>query len=183
MYERYLNEYPWLKTENLYTGKVDENYCALDDLPEGWVKAFGDMFVKELDVAIKKANLSDEFYVEQAKEKYGCMRFYESTSNHEIREIIERYSVISENVCAICGRPDTPLLDKIPWIQPICKNCYSVKLKYTSPDEYDELHSESGRIQNSYKTVRFSKKEKIEEIHYIKQTADRIRRKFKKENE
>ena len=52
----YSKKYPWLKINSLYSSDGSD-YDAMDDIPEGWRIAFGDLLCEELDAAIKKAGV------------------------------------------------------------------------------------------------------------------------------
>ena len=90
----YLKKYPWLRTQNLYTGKVEDDYCALNDIPKGWVLAFGKMFCEEMDVVLKDLGISDKFFVAQMKEKFGSLRFYPSVRDEKIRKVVKKYEAL-----------------------------------------------------------------------------------------
>ena len=51
--KKLIEKYPWLQIRNVWTGELvkpeDYEFTWLDDLPDGWRKAFGLQMVKELD--------------------------------------------------------------------------------------------------------------------------------------
>ena len=77
--KKLLKRYPWLMPRNIWTGKIPEDYdfsyIEWFGWPQGWNKAFGTMFLKEIGAEIKKSRLI-HFQVQQMKEKYGQMRCY-----------------------------------------------------------------------------------------------------------
>ena len=175
----YLKKYPWLRTENLWTGQVEENYCALQALPEGWVEAFGEMMCKELDQAIKAANLESDFYILQAKEKWGFLHLYISHNTDEINDIIRKYERLSSNICICCGKPDVSMLN-LSWISPICENCYNEHISDTRP--YSEVVDEDNRMPDVVRYRQYSKEFdppgwKDFEID-ISETAEKIRKRW-----
>ena len=141
---KYIEKYPWLRTLNLYTGKVENQYDAMDDMPDGWRIAFGDMFCEEMDAAIKKENAVDEFYISQLKEKFGALRVYPSGTTPEISSIIRKYEFLSHYICAHCGKPDV-YMTNTGWILPLCKDCYDKNVNYAKKYE-DVIDDESSPI-------------------------------------
>ena len=66
-----IKKYPWLQLRNVRTNeKLDSEFTWLDDLPEGWRKAFGLQMVEELDQILRKANYQDKYKIAQIKEKW-----------------------------------------------------------------------------------------------------------------
>ena len=66
-----IEKYPWLQIRNVWTNeKLDDEFTWLDDLPEGWRKAFGLQMVEELDQILRKANYQDKYKIIQIKEKW-----------------------------------------------------------------------------------------------------------------
>jgi len=66
-----IKKYPWLQIRNVWTNKkLDSEFTWLDDLPEGWRKAFGLQMVEELDQILRKANYQDKYKITQIKEKW-----------------------------------------------------------------------------------------------------------------
>ena len=72
--KRLVEEYPFLIPRNRFTDEIpddyDYTYTELDDMPDGWRKAFGEQMCAE----IKEALGPDiyDYRVIQIKEKYGC---------------------------------------------------------------------------------------------------------------
>ena len=125
---------------NEYKDWYNDNLTALnakmyeaDLLPNGWV----DTFIPKMKEELAKA-LGDyvyDFVVFQIKEKYGVMRMYWSWSDRKytgselvdlaeisetVEAIINKYEDISENTCAICGKPATKMTTG--WVWPVCDN-------------------------------------------------------------
>lgn len=181
----YGKKYPWLRLRNLYTGKLFGNgYDAMDDLPEGWRKAFGSMMCEELDAVIKTADLKDTIIFDQVKEKFGSLRIYYSPYNCEIDEIIKKYEVLSQNICIHCGKPDVPIIDT-GWVRPSCRECYhkvSNRIYYS----YDLLsEGKESRMRDTYQVTKhkwiseengFAVSEVTE--HDIHETAEKIREEY-----
>lgn len=179
----YGKQYPWLRLRDLYSGEIDTESDAMDDMPEGWRKAFGSMMCEELDAAIKAAGLEDEFIFEQVKEKYGELRIYCSPYNREVDEIIRKYEVLSSNICIHCGKPDVPMLIT-NWIRPSCRECYINSNRITGT--YEMLSKgHADRMSDSYKVTRrkWIAAEKrhtdpVETVYDIHETADKIRSEY-----
>ena len=70
-----IEKYPWLQIRNVWTNeKLDDEFTWLDDLQEGWRKAFGVQMVEELDQILRKANYQDEYKITQIKEKWRWIK-------------------------------------------------------------------------------------------------------------
>ena len=69
-----IEKYPWLQIRNVWTGELvepeDYEFTWLDDLPNGWRKAFGLQMVKELDKILRKANFQNDYQIVQIKDKW-----------------------------------------------------------------------------------------------------------------
>ena len=200
-------KYPWLiPNTHYFNGRIlkkrDWNYSWTwwGDMPRGWRKCFGNMLLEELDIAIKKYNLTAQFGIDQIKEKYGRLTIYCHGFNDEISQIIDKYEYISLNVCVQCGAIDVPMVND-SWISPICFNCfkkhchgqdkwYSKEYKdYKSrTDEeiwnlYKEFTSdeeEDWKICNSYTIRKWSKEETINITYNISDTVAKIRKRYEK---
>lgn len=173
-----VKKYYWLKPLSVWTGKpLDDynyTYTELDCMPDGWRKTFGEMMIDEINESLKKHNQKN-FMIHQIKEKYGELRFYTNGCYEDTQEIINKYSVISRNVCLGCGKLDIPMIDD-GWMSPVCYSCfykgYRRREKYLkikelkTEDEIKEIYNkficdepdENGEylIPDNYKVNRFS---------------------------
>lgn len=122
-----IEKYPWLQVRNIWTGELlkleDYNFTWLDDLPEGWRKAFGLQMVEELDRILKKANYQNEYRITQIKEKYGVLCWYDNGvptgTSKEYDKWLAKYEELSKHTCLICGKPGE--IDyKQYWLMPLC---------------------------------------------------------------
>lgn len=95
----------------------------LEGLPLGWQKFLREM-VDELYEEIVRSNL-DEYSVEQSKEKYGELRWYDYGGNKKTNEIVARYESISPAFCIHCGKPATKATKG--WITYVCDECFNEK--------------------------------------------------------
>ncbi len=69
--QKLIKKYPWLQIVDVYTGKsMNSEFTWLDDLPEGWRKAFGLQMVEELDRILRKADYQNKYQITQIKEKW-----------------------------------------------------------------------------------------------------------------
>lgn len=188
-----VTKYPWLAPHSAWNGEVVDNYdytwTELDALPRGWVKGFGKVFVEELGEGIERAGLTNQYYVAQAKEKYGSMRWYDSGGTEETYNIIRKFEVISQHVCIFCGRLDVPMLNE-RWMSPECYHCFRQRTLKWHPDYSEEKiremyqkyicdePDENGNylIPNSYKVRRTSQGEEQEITFDIKATVDKVRK-------
>ena len=185
--KKLIQKYPWLRAVDWYTmcPTYDKrnDLCGLwDDLPRGWLSAFGVQMCDEIQILLKEYSQDKTAYIEQAKEKYGGMRIY-MAAPHEVQEVIDIYSAISENVCCMCGRPHVPMLN-LSWISPYCKSCFE-KLQrrneyfYQKPYEtYAPESKEHWRIPNQLTWHRYSKGEESEYTIDISERVRQIERRW-----
>lgn len=110
-----IEKYPFLKIDG------ESKYNMLDDMPEGWRKAFGEKFCDELYELVKKADLLNKFRIVQIKEKFGALRVYSNTYTDDILDLFNRYELLSETICIECGKPATKIT--LGWISPYCDDC------------------------------------------------------------
>lgn len=193
-------KYPFLIPRYDWSGEIIEDYdytsTYLDDIPIGWKKAFGEMMCEEIKQELIRCNYLDEFRIIQAKEKFGQARIYTNGTpvGCKVLEIIDKYSVLSENICIICGKPDVPITNN-GWISPYCKKCYTTPSKWyveeypnevdhwieTHVEDWEEYNKEEpNKMRNSYTIKRWSKEKGDETITYdISETANKIRAKYR----
>ena len=93
----------------------------LDDMPQGWRIAFGRKLCEELKEELVKNNALDSYEVEQIKEKFGGLRWYDNCHLPGVQVIIAKYEVLSEKTCIVCGKP-AKWMSK-GWISPYCDDC------------------------------------------------------------
>lgn len=150
--KKLVKKYYWLMPRNVWTGKVltDYDYSFIEwGWSDGWDKAFGDMFMKELGEEIKRIDQKN-FQILQIKEKYGSARCYTSGTSKEAFRIIDKYESLSRNICYFCGRPDVPITNA-GWVLPMCKSCYEKKWRRGSKLEYEEVvDDEECRMSDAY---------------------------------
>ena len=115
-------KYPFLKSY-FNRKKLIVRYTYLDEMPEGWKKAFGLQLCKELKEALLRESKQKlkNYHVNQVKEKYGSLHWYDSGGNVETDKIIKKYEEISWHTCCKCGRPASVI--STGWICPYCDNC------------------------------------------------------------
>ena len=130
-----IEKYPWLQIRNVWTGELvepeDYEFTWLDDLPNGWRKAFGLQMVKELDEILRKANYQNEYRLTQIKEKYGSLRWHDNgvpvTISKEYYKWMTKYEELSKHTCLICGEPGK--IDYTQsWLMPLCDKCRKEEL-------------------------------------------------------
>lgn len=70
-----IEKYPYLQIIDVLTGKtMDSEFTWLDDLPEGWRKAFGLQMIEELDQILRKVDYQDKYQITQIKEKWRWIK-------------------------------------------------------------------------------------------------------------
>lgn len=183
-----IDKYPWLYIRRDYdfdtdTYSIPENpdyKCTwLDAMPDGWRKAFGEMMVEEIDNELRKHDFVDKFEILEVKEKYGELRMYCGGAPREVHRIIQKYEVISRNVCMVCGKPDVHIRED-GWIWPQCRECYEKDDYHHLPYEEVVYIDEDPNIPDSYKVTSWSNDEGEKVTEYdISETVGEIRRRWK----
>jgi len=202
---RLVKKYSWLIPRNCWTDKVPDDYdysyiewgCAT-----GWDKAFGNIFLEELGDAIKEAGLEHTFRILEIKEKYGQLRMYTNGYTEKINRIIDKYSVLSENICIGCGKPDVSMIND-GWYSPWCFDCFKKNWRHredyirrsrekrgdsvdppASEDEikkaYEECVVDKPEMSESYTIRRYNKDGNEDETIDISETANKIRKRWDK---
>ena len=98
------------------------SYTELDNMPDGWRKAFGIQMCKEIKNELKKYNYLYKYRIAQIKEKFGILRWYDNGSPDGcVYPIINKYEDLSWRTCIVCGKPATKISKG--WISPFCDNC------------------------------------------------------------
>ena len=113
--------YPFLIIRDWKDNPIEEEYTYLDDMPDGWRRAFGIQMCEEIRKVLVKKNRLYIYRIEQVKEKFGGLRWYAYGSTTEIDKIIDKYEDISYHTCVCCGRPATKM--SYGWICPYCDKC------------------------------------------------------------
>lgn len=172
--KKLLKKYPWLAPMDWWGRRLSPRqhkyeWTELNELPRGWVKAFGEMMCEELDQVLIKNHMKDDFYIFQLKEKWGRMEMYHNHCTDEISRVIDKYSTLSENICAFCGRPDT-IVTTDGWVIPMCQKCFDDDVRW------NKLYSDKdGRMADSY-TIKRCKGD--ETTYDISETAQKIRSRY-----
>lgn len=121
------DKYPFIKYRNcdspsneIIDGYYDDT--MLDCMPQGWYIAFALDMCEELAQALNRAGIPlDEYQVEQVKEKFGGLRWYDDNGCDETFDIIRKYEQISYDTCCVCGEP--AVWETTGWICPYCDAC------------------------------------------------------------
>ena len=121
--ERYPFLIPWNRWSGDPVPDYDYSYTELDNMPEGWRRAFGLRMCEDLRNALIDDNDLYRWRIVQLKEKYGELRLYDN--GHKIGStvpmIIDRYAKLSMRTCIQCGAPATRMTTG--WISPYCEKC------------------------------------------------------------
>lgn len=196
-------KYPFLIPRYEWSGKILKDYdytsTYLDDMPNGWRKAFGEMMCEEIKQELVRCNYLDEFRIIQAKEKFGGLRIYTNGEpvDCKVQQIIDKYSVLSENICIVCGKPDVPMTHN-GWSSPYCKKCFTTPTdwyKKEFPNKVDEWiknhiedweeynKEETNKMVSAYTVHTWTKEKGDKTINYdISETAQKIRAKWEAEH-
>ena len=92
-----------------------------DAMEDGWKKAFGKQYLKDLKKQLKKDKMLYSWRITDIKEKYGTQRLYCNWGTEELYNIINYYENLSWNTCIKCGKPATYTSEG--WIAPYCEEC------------------------------------------------------------
>lgn len=192
---RYLvKKYPWLKPwrrwkknrEQYGWDKRDKyQYTMLDGMPYGWYKSFGKMMLEELHEEICRSNLRN-FRISYIKEKWGYLNVYASGYNDKIMNIIDKYETLSQNICAVCGKPDVGITNR-GWIYPLCYKCYSRSWRIINTDMDDDqireiYNKDIAGSTNKMPDVMTKIINGTEVTTDISDTAEKIRQNWKNKN-
>ena len=127
----------WIHDNPLQWLHCIPTFSELDDMPNGWRKAFGIQMCKEIKAELKRHKGALKRYrITQIKEKFGGLRWYDGyTTEKIIHEIIPKYEALSHKTCIICGKPATCI--SAGWVSPYCDDCKSNKHDYVPIGEDD----------------------------------------------
>ena len=117
--------YPYLIPRKCRTGEIHKDYdysyvVGEHDLPQGWFKLFLQCCEDILE-PLEKNGCLNKFRFLQVKEKYGSMRLYSNGAPEEVLQILDKYELLSGQVCCICGKPAA--LETDGYICPYCNDC------------------------------------------------------------
>ena len=132
-------------------------YTELDVLDKGWRKAFGLYICKD----IKRALLEDGgrkrlrmYGIDQIKEKYGELCWYDHGGNEETNKIIAKYTFISRHTCIVCGKSADYVTRG--WIEPYCKEHLPDYIDPDDPEQVHEYFTEDFKFYGVYR-IKFDK--------------------------
>lgn len=150
------DEFPFMR-RNLSVKEQEEQYGGVKDLysawglemSNGWFQLIWDMCT-EISEAYEAAGEPIDIVVDQAKEKWGTLRFYWrpqsqkimlhafdnlgggssmrvrpgfSEVHQKVGEIVSKYEEKSAHICEICGKPGC-LRSDLGWVQTLCGEHY-----------------------------------------------------------
>lgn len=113
-------KYPFLKFYNK-RNRFFQTSCYLFCMPIGWRKAFGIQMCNEIKESLLRTggkSAVNNYYIDDVKEKFGGLRWYDSHSTVEVEKIINKYENISYHTCIVCGKPAN--VRTTGWICPYC---------------------------------------------------------------
>lgn len=205
-----INKYPfllpkyWNRDNMIYEADKDYDYTLteLDAMPNGWRKAFGEMMCEEIKEELIKHNCLDEYLILDIKEKFGQLRWSDNGTpiGCNTSQIIDKYSVLSENICIFCGKPDVPMTGTLPsYLSPLCKSCYCTPTDFAKDElskaelkqyitanekEWEEYNYDDNNKMPDFYTVKSWSKETGEKTttYDISKTANKIRAKWRTEH-
>lgn len=172
--KKLVERYPFLRPHNNYCGYLEvDNYnydCTLlDEMPAGWRKRFGLVMCEMIREALLKDNLLENYRVDQIKEKYGSLRWYDAGYNDEVAIIVSQFEYISEHTCIVCGKLDVKMTNN-GWIVPLCEKC-SNRNYFTIPySNWPET-----KLEDEFKIIRTTKEGKTTTIISVKDILDKIK--------
>ena len=160
----------WAFVEKFYSGVEDflglfhiiPTYTELDALDTGWRKAFGMYICKDL----KRALLADGgwkrlkmYRIDQIKEKFGELCWYDHGGNEETDNIIAKYTYISRHTCITCGKSADYVTKG--WVEPYCKEHLPDYVDPNNEEQVHEYYTEVFPFYGHYR-IKFNKKENSE---------------------
>jgi hypothetical protein len=179
-----IEKYPFLTPIDFMGRKISKklhkyDFTLLDEMPSGWRKTFGKLLAEDINQQLLRDGIDpNDYIVQQVKEKFGELRWYDYNGSKAIDKIINDYSHLSGNICCICGKPDVPMLS-LSWISPFCEKCFS-KLNYKNSYEEYVNDEEPSRMADK-RRVKIWSQDDIKEIEYdISETATKIRKMWNK---
>ena len=116
------------------------SYTELDAMEQGWRIKFGENICKEIKYSllhtytkeiknrfsisyiiayIKGLHMLFNYRIEQIKEKFGGLRWYDYGGTNDVFNIINKYEDISYKTCIVCGKPAKYITKG--WICPYCE--------------------------------------------------------------
>lgn len=121
-----IREFPFIKEpeEGILVEWAKEKlqiYTWLDEIPDGWRKAFGLDLLKDLKKALIEDNLLNEFCFSEIKEKYGALRIYGFNYGPCTNDVLDKYENLSRFICVRCGEKAEYVSQS--WICPWCEDC------------------------------------------------------------
>lgn len=137
--KKLIEEYPFLLPRNRFSDETaddyDYSYTELDDMPDGWRKAFGAQLLKELKEILEKGNCLNEYRICQIKEKFGGLRWYDNgilqSISDEYDRWLEKYENLSFETCIHCGEKAVGFTRG--WIMPYCQKCANEEERILTP--------------------------------------------------
>jgi hypothetical protein len=176
MTHEYLKRYPWSRGYDPYPEDKNEESCTLDWIPEGWEKAFGEIMCEEFEKVIKENNLTDDFRIDEMKEKYGSLRIFCHPCTPAINNSVNTFEMISEAVCGCCGSIEGVKLVPWGWVFPYCRRCFGKIHRTTDFSKFDALPDQELPI-----VVKWTRYSKNGTEHFeldISETTQKIRERY-----
>ena len=138
---------------------VIPSYTELGAVDKGWRKAFGIYICKD----IKKALLADggrkrlkQYGIDQIKEKFGELCWYDHGGNEETNRIIAKYEYISSHTCITCGKSADYVTKG--WIEPYCKEHLPEHIDPNDEEQVNTYYTKEFPFYGHWR-MDFSKKE------------------------
>jgi len=179
--KKIIDEYPFLRSmwwdRDTQSYKWDYKTTILDDVPKGWEDLILCM-AEDIKPLLKESNQLFDFFAIEVKEKFGGLRFYHNCKcPEEVDEIINDYSILSENVCVRCGKPDV-LIVPTGWVLPWCRDCYKDKELWDKLYKESEIEDRTLATERSWKVWDFGRDNPIILTRVISDKAQKIRKRY-----
>jgi hypothetical protein len=139
-----VQKYPFLSVEKDYYERT-----WLDDMPCGWRYAFGELICSDIKEGLMKSGYLHDYKIEQIKEKFGELRWYDYGSAREVMETIDRYTCASRYICIECGKIKVPICNFGSYVSPYCEECFDI-LNKNYCESFEKL-SKSKATPKEYK--------------------------------
>lgn len=132
--ETLAEKYPYINTNDYIWHELIH---TAQEYGPGWNDLIIEL-IEKIDETYKKHNIdTQDFKIEEIKEKYGGLRIYASSIIEEVYKLISEYEDKADTVCDICGDTGS-LYIKNGWLETLCKKC-ACETGYKKADETQDV--------------------------------------------
>ena len=138
---------------------------------EGWYDLL-DQLCTDIEGELKRTHNDKEeypFQINQIKEKYGGLRFYVSSANDKIYDMISAAEKKSYTICEECGEPGKEYIIR-GWVMTLCKESAKKKFVQWRLSIIESIHKTQQaitRLENKVKRTEEETKEFNEAVEWF----------------